>query len=117
MASLAKLKVYHIPVCPFSQRLEILLALKGVRDEVEFEVVDITRPRPPELLAKLKGSTSLPALETTADDGSMRVVKESIVIMNMLEDLFRPPVRQTDHARQAVETELIKAAEGFTMAG
>ena len=23
--------VYHIPVCPFSQRLEILLTLKGLR--------------------------------------------------------------------------------------
>ncbi len=37
--------VYHIPVCPFSQRLEILLALKNKVDAVEFRVVDITRPQ------------------------------------------------------------------------
>ncbi len=30
MASTKKPIVYHIPVCPFSQRLEILLALKGL---------------------------------------------------------------------------------------
>ena len=35
------LTVFHIPVCPFSQRLEILLALKGISD-VHFEVIDIT---------------------------------------------------------------------------
>ena len=38
--------MYHIPVCPFSQRLEILLALKGLEDRVGFHVVDITNPRP-----------------------------------------------------------------------
>ena len=32
--------VHHIPVCPFSQRLEILLALKGATDAVSFRVVD-----------------------------------------------------------------------------
>ena len=37
--------IYQIPVCPFCQRLDILLTLKGVRDQVEFSVVDITRPR------------------------------------------------------------------------
>jgi glutathionyl-hydroquinone reductase len=44
-ARLAKPTVYHIPVCPFSQRLEILLALKGLRGAVDFHVVDITKPR------------------------------------------------------------------------
>ena len=57
--------VYHIPVCPFSQRLEILLALRGLTDAVEFRVVDITKPRDPELLAKTRGTTALPVLETT----------------------------------------------------
>ncbi|MDP9485028.1 MAG: hypothetical protein M3Q49_04405 [Actinomycetota bacterium] len=42
--------VYHIPVCPFSRRLEILLTLKGCRHLVDFHVVDITRPRVTPLL-------------------------------------------------------------------
>ena len=33
--------VYHIPVCPFSQRLEIMLALRGQTDAVEFRVVAV----------------------------------------------------------------------------
>ena len=49
--------VYHIPVCPFSQRLEILLTLKGVKDKVSFTVVDITKPRPPELQALMRSTT------------------------------------------------------------
>ena len=55
--------VHHIPVCPFCQRLEILLALKGQPDAVEFRVVDITRPRDPGLLAKTRGTTALPEEE------------------------------------------------------
>jgi hypothetical protein len=66
--------LFHIPVCPFSQRVEILLTLKGYRDQVRFEVVDITKPRDPELLAKLRGSTSLPALETEGGD----IIRESL---------------------------------------
>ena len=41
---MAELTVYHIPVCPFCQRLEILLALKGLQDRVRFVVIDITQP-------------------------------------------------------------------------
>lgn len=32
--------IHHIPVCPFSQRVEILLRLKELEDAVEFRVVD-----------------------------------------------------------------------------
>jgi glutathione S-transferase len=53
--------VYHIPVCPFLQRLEILLELKGLRDAVQFHVV---KPRPAELLAKTRGTTAMPVMET-----------------------------------------------------
>jgi glutathione S-transferase len=58
----AKPTVYHIPVCPFSQRLEILLELKRLRPAVEFRVVDITKPRPAELLAKTRGTTAMPVM-------------------------------------------------------
>ena len=81
MTDMTPLTVHHIPVCPFCQRLEILLALKGRRDEVAFRVVDITRPRPEWLLQKTRGSTALPILETA--DG--RILKESLVILQYLE--------------------------------
>jgi len=48
--------IHPIPVCPFCQRLEILLALKGRQDDVDFQVVDITRPRSEALLARTRGT-------------------------------------------------------------
>jgi len=108
------LTVFHIPVCPFCQRLEILLALKGVRGAVRFEVVDITKPRDPALLAKTRGSTSLPILEL--EDAS--VLSESLVILQYLEDRF-PEVRvaQNDPYRRAVENMLTARERDFVSVG
>ncbi len=106
--------VYHIPVCPFSQRLEILLELKGCRDAVDFTVVDITRPRDPELLRKTKGTTSLPVLET--EEG--RILKESLVLLGYLDErLGGGPVRRCDPYEHAVEQMLIAKEGSFTAAG
>ena len=104
--------MYHIPVCPFSQRLEILLALKGLEDRVGFHVVDITKPRPDWLLEKTRGTTALPALE--AEDG--RILKESLVILRYLEELFpEPAVAQQHPYRRAVEG-MMSAMEGAFVA-
>ena len=106
--------VHHIPVCPFSQRLEILLALKDRRSEVEFRVVDITRPRPEALVAKTRGSTALPVLETAHGP----VLRESLVILQYLEDLFpQPPVAQRDPTRRAVENMLVRLEGDFASHG
>ncbi|HEV2744927.1 MAG TPA: glutathione S-transferase family protein [Rubrobacter sp.] len=106
--------VYHIPVCPFSQRLEILLALKGLEGHVAFHVVDITRPRPEWMLEMTRGTTALPVLETP--EGG--VIKESMVILRYLEDVFPdPPVAQTDPYRRAVENMLITQEADFGMWG
>ncbi len=95
--------VYHIPVCPFCQRLEILLSLKGRRQEVDFRVIDITRPRPEWLVRKTRGATALPVLET----GDGHIIRESLVILAYLEDIFpEPPVAQRDPYRRAVENML-----------
>jgi glutathione S-transferase len=111
---MAGLTVYHIPVCPFSQRLEILLALKGRRDDVKFHVVDITVPRPDWLLAKTRGTTALPALETA--DG--RILKESLVILQYLEDVMpERPVAQRDPYRRAVEGMLTRMEGDFGAQG
>jgi glutathione S-transferase len=100
--------VYHIPVCPFCQRLEILLDLKGKRDAVEFRVVDITQPRDQALLTKTRGSTSLPVLET--EDGQF--IKESLVILRYLESRFpEPAVTKSDPYQHAVEG-MLAAMEG-----
>lgn len=106
--------VHHIPVCPFSQRLEILLELKRCREQVVFEVVDITRPRPPELLALTGGQTALPVL--VADDGT--VLRESLVILRYLDALFAEPrIAQADPLRHAVEDGLASMAGEFADAG
>lgn len=106
--------VYHIPVCPFCQRLEILLALKGRRDDVRFQVVDITQPRPEWLLQKTRGTTALPILETAEG----QVIKESLVIMQYLEDLFpERPLAQRDPYRRAVENMLTKLEGEFGAQG
>lgn len=105
--------VHHIPVCPFSQRLEILLGLKGRRADVTFSVVDITRPRAPRLLELSGGSTALPIME--APDG---VLKESLVILRYLDEVFdnEPIARATPYER-AVENMLIGHEGDFTGAG
>lgn len=106
--------VYHIPACPFSQRLEILLTLKEQADAVEFRVVDITRPRDPQLLAKTRGTTALPVLETPRGG----ILKESLVILDYLEETVpAPPVRRSDPFEHAIERMLIAKEGPFTAAG
>lgn len=111
--------VHHIPVCPFSQRLEILLELKGLREAVEFRTVDITKPRDPALLARTRGVTALPVMELP--DGT--VLRESLVILRYLEMAFpEPAVARRDALGHAVENlvithegPLVNAGYGFVM--
>lgn len=106
--------VYHIPVCPFSQRLEILLALKSCSNAVEFSVVDITKPRDPELLVKTRGTTALPILETTEG----HILKESLVILRYLDETVgTSTLRRADPYESAVESMLMAKEASFTMAG
>jgi glutathione S-transferase len=108
------MKIYHIPICPFSQRLEILLELKGCRDQVDFQVVDITVPRPDWLLAKTRGTTALPVLET--EQG--RILKESLVLMDYLEQCFpERPVARPDPDERALERMLTLMEREFAQAG
>lgn len=106
--------VYHIPVCPFSQRLEILLALKGRQDDVMFQIVDITKPRDPALLQKTQGTTALPILET--EDG--QILKESLIILAYLDALIPGgTIARQDPFERAVEQMLIAKEGDFTTAG
>jgi len=106
--------VYHIPVCPFSQRLEILLSLKGRTNDVNFCVIDISQPRPDWLLSKTGGTTALPVLETAEG----KVIKESLVILQYLEALFpEPAIAQRDPYRSAVEGMLTQMEARFGAQG
>ncbi|SFC02982.1 glutathione S-transferase family protein [Tropicimonas isoalkanivorans] len=106
--------IYHIPVCPFSQRVEILLTLKGMKDRVNFHVVDVTEPRPDWLTAKTGGAVPLPVLETA--DG--RILRESLVILRYIEELWPDPqVARSDPFERAVERMLITREGGFADIG
>lgn len=106
--------IFHIPVCPFSQRVEILLELKRIRDRIDFHVVDITVPRPDWMLEMTRGTTALPVLRTA--DG--KIIKESLVILRYVEDLFpEPQIARSDPYERAVEAMLIAREGPFTDAG
>ena len=79
MSQAQPLTIYHIPGCPFSERVEIMLELKGIAlKDVE---IDISRPRPDWLLAKSGGTTALPLLDVENGES----LKESMVILRNLE--------------------------------
>lgn len=110
---MAKPIIYHIAACPFSQRVEILLALKEQLHAVTFEVVDVTKPRPDWLLAKTRGTTSLPAM--VMDRG---VIKESLVLLRYLDaTLPVPRVLRQDPYEHAIENMLVAMEGDFTAAG
>ena len=69
-AAMNKPTLYHIPVCPFCQRPDSRLTLKGRRDEVDFRVIDITRQRPDWLLNKTGGTTALPLPGQRSGEGA-----------------------------------------------
>jgi glutathione S-transferase len=106
--------IHHIPVCPFSQRVEILLELKGLRDRVDFSVVDITRPREPWLLELTGGTTALPVMQ----DEKGRVLKESLVLLRYFDERFaEPQIARTDPYERAVERMMIAREGPFGTAG
>lgn len=106
--------IYHIPVCPFSQRVEILLDLKGIRSAVDFQVIDITKPREAWLLEKTRGTTALPVLE----DEQGRILKESLVLMSYIEERFpETQVARADPYERAVERLFITREGPFGNAG
>lgn len=108
------LSMYHIPVCPFSQRVEILLSLKGLSDQVEFHTVDITKPRPEFLLELTKGTTALPVIDLPG----RTAIKESMVILAMIEGMFPDlPVARRDPYEHALESLLVERQGAFTGAG
>jgi glutathione S-transferase len=111
---MSDLTIYHIPVCPFCQRLEILLELKGVRQQLRWVPMDMSQPRPASLLDKTGGTTALPVLET----GDGKIIKESLVILEYLDAIFaQAAVAQRDPWRRAVEGMLCRMEGPFVSQG
>lgn len=109
-----KMIIYHIPGCPFSERVEILAELKGLRDQFEDMEIDISKDRPEWLLKKTRGSTKLPVM--TIENGE--TIKESMVILQYLEGRYPdPPIAQADPYRHAVEGMLCALDMQFSGAG
>lgn len=106
------LTIYHIPGCPFSERIEIMLALKGLAvHDVE---IDISKPRPDWLLAKSGGTTALPLLDV--ENGE--TLKESMVILRYLEQRYpEPAVAHPDPFKHAVEGMLAELSGPFSGSG
>jgi glutathione S-transferase len=114
MTAKPSMTMYHIPGCPFSERVEILLELKGLHAIMADVEIDISKPRPDWLLKKTRGTTALPALEIAGGE----TLKESMVIMRYLDQLYpERPIAQADPYRHAVESMLCATDGAFTGAG
>ncbi|MDO7843386.1 glutathione S-transferase family protein [Sphingomonas immobilis] len=99
--------LYQFPGCPFSERVEILLSLKGLENICRDVEIDLSKPRPDWLLAKTGGTTALPAL-----DMPHGTLKESAVILRFFEQTFpEPPVARADPYEHGVES-IIAALDG-----
>ncbi len=105
--------LYHFPGCPYSERVEILLHLKGLAGEIDDFEVDISQPRPAWLLQKTGGSTALPVLERGTD-----ILRESAVILRYLDSQFpERQVRHPDPMHHATESLLGQMDSSFAKAG
>lgn len=112
--TMTKPTLYHSPVCPFCQRIDILLALKGRQQDVDVQTIDLAVPRPDWLLQKTRGTPALPVLETA----NGHIVKESLVILQYLEDIFPDrPVARRDPWQRAVENMLTRMDGDFFSQG
>jgi glutathione S-transferase len=108
-----KMKLYHIPGCPYSERVEILMALKGLQHLIDDQEIDISKPRPSWLLEKTGGASALPAMDVPG--GTLR---ESMTILRYLEDRFpERAVAQRDPYRHAIESMFIAVGANVSGAG
>lgn len=105
--------MYNFPGCPFSERVEILMALKGLTARLTSVDIDLSAPRPAWLLEKTQGSTALPAIDVAGG-----TLKDSLVIMRYLDSVFpERPVAHVTPFLHAIEATLAGLAPGLSSAG
>lgn len=91
---MAPVTIYSMAVCPYAQRTRMLLRLKDVATEVS--ELDISKPRP-EWFLELNPSGQVPVIRHEG-----RVLNESSVINEYLEEVFpQPPMMPADAYRRA----------------
>jgi len=111
--TLDQFTLYHFPGCPFSERVETLLALKGHEGALRDVIVDISAPRPGWLLEKTGGVSTLPALETPAG-----ILVESTAILRFLDRVVDGPrIVHADPYRHAIEEMLAALSAPLSAAG
>jgi glutathione S-transferase len=94
-----EVELYSIAVCPFAQRTRILLALKGV--PFRLTEIDITVPRPDWFLA-MNPLGQVPVIRHQG-----RVLNESSVINEYLEEVFPEPRVFPEDAYQRAQSRIL----------
>jgi glutathione S-transferase len=108
-----KATLYHFPGCPYSERVEILLSLKGLDGAIDDVEIDLSQPRPDWLLQKTGGSTALPVL-----DCGTHVLRESTVILRYVDSQFpERRIRNPDPLKHAIESMLGLMDSEYAKAG
>jgi glutathione S-transferase len=108
-----KMTLYHFPGCPYSERVEVLLQLKGLAGVIDDVEIDLSKPRPEWLLQKTGGSTSLPVL-----DCGTHVLRESMVILRYVDSSFpETSIRHPDPMKHAIESMLGLMDSDYAKAG
>jgi glutathione S-transferase len=80
---MSRVEVYSMAVCPFAQRVRIMLRLKGI--DFECVEIDLTRPRSKEFLA-INPEGKVPVIRHEG-----RILNESSIICEYLEEAFPEP--------------------------
>ncbi|XP_041453828.1 pyrimidodiazepine synthase-like [Lytechinus variegatus] len=87
------LRIYSMGFCPFAQRARLVLAAKNIK----YEVVNCNLNQKPEFLLERNPAGTVPVLEYQGN-----VVTESLIICDLLEDLFPDkPLKAKDPFQRA----------------
>lgn len=96
-------------LCPYVQRAVIVATEKGI----DFERVDIDLASKPDWFLKISPTGKVPVLEVTEEDGSVRILFESAVIAEYLDEISGErmlPLEPLDRARERAWVEFASAA-------
>jgi len=90
------LRVYNFQLCPYAERVLLVLEAKGV----PYETINVNLKNKPEFLYEKHPQAKVPAIEFGADN---KLLVESLVIADYLDDLYpnKRPLRPKDPYQRA----------------